>query len=302
MSNGKTKFNFAATFSLAVLLIYSYISFLGLVYWRKGEIMLPLALTLGFIFTVLVGIFIMSISKSTRWKNIGTFGQCFFGFIVLIAFILSSLPFTNFMGVIEKRDGIKEEISKSFTAAEELRDAYTSYAKARIENYKSKLYEASVSKQIRPIEYQGLMAGAAGQNDKQKIENLARSLQAKLMPDSMDIVMKRRLDWLEKSSQMSILNMKLPANIEKINNEVADWTQNFKDLSTVVYNGEDAQEFEYQAYDSQIQKATSFYTELHKPSFFALICSFVGFAIMLLPFFMAQKNNAGKVSDNRQYE
>lgn len=302
MDNEKTKFNFAATFSLAILLIYSYITFLGLVYWRQGEIFLPIVLTIGFISIVIGCLIVMSMSKATRWKNIGTIGQYFFGFIILVVFVISAVPFTNFMGVLEKQDEIKTEIDSSFVAAKQLHVAYTEYANKRIDNYKNSLYEASNAKTIRPSVYNELLSGAAGNSDEEKIKNLTKSLQEKLMPDSMQVIMDRRLNWLEASSKMSVLNIKLPSNIVKISNEVSNWTHNFKDLSKVIYNGEKAMEFEYVDYNSKIQIITSYYTELHKPSFFALLCSLIGFGIMLLPYFMTLKSNAGKESNHLMYE
>lgn len=296
MENEKTKFNYAATFSLAVLLIYTYISFLGLVYWQQGDLLLPSLLAIGFVLIVIGCLIVMSISKATRWKNLGTIGQCFFGFIILVAFVISAVPFTNFMGVLERQDEIKEEISSSFIAAKQLNVAYSDYANTRIENYKSSLFEASNSKRIRPSIYNELIGGVAGSTDEQKIKNLSSSLENKLKPDSMQVIMTKRLEWLEASSQMSVLNIKLPSNIVKISNEVSNWTLNFKELSKVIYNGEKASEFEYQDYNSKIQTVTSFYTKLHKPSFFALLCSLVGFCIMLLPYFMTLKSNAGKKS------
>lgn len=302
MENEKSKFNFAATFSLAILLIYSYFSFLGLVYWRQGELLLPSVLTLAFILIVVGCIIVMSISKATRWKNKGLIGQCFFGLIIFVAFVVSAIPFTNFMGVLEKRDDIKKEISSSFIAAEGLDSAYTDYVNNRMENYRASLYEATNSKRIRPSVYNELIGGAAGSTDEEKITNLVSALRGKLIPDSMQVVMDKRLEWLKSSSQMSILNIKLPANIQKISNEVSNWTMNFKDLSSLIFNGERASGFEYQDYNTRIQTVTSFYTNLHKPSFFALLCAVIGFAVMLLPYFMTLESNAGKESNDKPYE
>lgn len=302
MDNKKNKFNFAASFSLTVLLIYSYVSFLGLVYWQQGDIVLPSVLTLGFILIVIGCLIMMSISKATRWENIGTIGQCIFGLIILVAFFFSAVPFTNFMRVLEKQDEIKAEINSSFVAAKQLNTAYTEYANKRIADYKASLNEASASKKIRPSVYNEMLAGASGASDEQKISNLSKSLQQKLEPDSMNIIMEKRLTWLEASSQMSVLNIKLPLNLVKISNEVSNWTDNFNKLSKVIYNGEKASEFEYKDYDSKIESVTAFYTELHKPSFLTLLISLLGFVIMLLPYFMTLKSNAGKESNDLSYE
>lgn len=302
MDNEKTKFNFAAVFSVAVLLIYTYISFLGLVYWKQGDLLIPFAIALGFVLLVLVCLYVMSIAKATRWKSYSILGQGFFGLIILAAFLLSAVPFTNFMRVLEKQDEIKSEIKSSFDSAKQLDDAYAGYAKNRIDNYKSSLIKASEAKSIRPSEYKVFLEGAAGNTDEEKTQNLVNSLTSRLLPDSIKIIKDSRLSWLEQSSKMSVLNMKLPSNIVKICAEVSNWTENYRNLSSTIYNGEDASAFDFPDYNSKIKTVTDFYTKLHKPSFFAIICSIICFIIMLLPYLMTLKSNAGKSSNDKMYE
>ena len=107
----RSKFNFAAVFSLMVLLGYSYLMFMGLVYWREGSIAVPLLITIGFIALVVACLVIMCMSRATRWKRIGSIGQAIFGTIILLAFIASAIPFTNFMDVVASQNRFSEEIN-----------------------------------------------------------------------------------------------------------------------------------------------------------------------------------------------
>ena len=101
-----TKFNFASVIAIMVLLVFSYITYLGLVYWRGGEFLFPILLTLAFFILVMVCVYVMCLSKATRWKRMGKIGQIFFGFIVLLTFIGTAFPFTNFLRVIEDSERI----------------------------------------------------------------------------------------------------------------------------------------------------------------------------------------------------
>jgi len=301
----KSKFSFAAVFSLIVLLGYSFITFLGLVYWQNGNLLFPILITLGFIALVVGCLYVMCMSKATRWKKIGLVGQISFGVIILLAFLASAVPFTNFMRVAEKEKTIIQGIENTFASAKNIDDDYQQYAKQRIENYKSKLQLVSAGRSIRPSEYDECMGGAAGQTDEQKIANLSQSLQNKLLPDSMNVIQQHRQEWLGKIKDMNVWNVMLPANIQKIKEEVSGWSNNYSQLSQVMYKGEEALPYEYQQFDNQLESVTSFYTELHLPTILAVALAILGFAIMLLPYFVTQGDLAGARSvkeDEKYYE
>lgn len=327
----RSKFNFAAVFSLIVLLVYSYITFLGLVYWRNGDILLPLGLTLGFMVIIVVCLLIMCAAKATRWHRIGMIGQVLCGLIIFATFIASAIPFTNFMRVVEKQDTIAQEISNTLDAARNIDKSYIDFANKRINYYKERLEFVSNGKSIRPSEYNECMGRASGESDKEKIENLAKSLKMKLLPDTITVVQNHRQEWLQSASNMSVWNVMLPANIVKINKEVNEWTENYIKLSSVVYMGEESEVnkepevnnrplssvddmneeskfFTYEEFNNNLSTLISFYTELHKPTFMALVLALLGFTIMLLPYITTESSLAGATSgvtskkSNNSYE
>ena len=61
----KTRFNFAAVFSIMVLLVYAFIAFMGLIYWKNGELTIPLLLTLGGIAVVILCLYVMCVGKES---------------------------------------------------------------------------------------------------------------------------------------------------------------------------------------------------------------------------------------------
>lgn len=300
-----SSFNFASVFAIMVLLVFSYITFLGLTYWQKGNLLLPIILTVALIAIVATCVLFMCKAKATRWKRLGVIGQTFFGLIILIVFALASIPFTNFMDVINNSEEIQGKISNTCEAAESLDKAYAEYVKARIDTYKVTLTTISMSKNTQPTRYNEYLGGAAGNTDDEKIGNLAKSLRSKLLPDATEKIVNERHKWLASAKNTSVWNPLAPSNISKIDKQVDDWVDNYKKLSSVTYKGEEPNEFEYSEFNNQLSELTKVYSQFNTPSALAIIVSLVCFAIMLLPYFMTEKSLASATSkndDDKYYE
>lgn len=291
----KTRFNFAAVFSIMVLLVYAFIAFMGLIYWKNGELTIPLLLTLGGVAVVLLCLYVMCVGKESRWR-IGRVGEILFGIIILATFVLAAFPFTNFMKVIDKQDDIKGRIDTLFTSAKNLDSAYDNYANERTSKYESSLKIISSGKNIRPSEYREVLAGAAGNSDDEKIANLSKSLKRQLLPENMDTIRAERMKWLESANKMSVWNMLLPSNINKIANEVDNFVSNYADVSKNIRKGEEANPFAYENLNNNLGELQQIYTKFSKPSVMSLIASLVAFLIMLLPYIVAQRSLANATS------
>lgn len=295
----RSKFSFAAVFSLMVLLAYSYLMFMGLVYWQEGSMTLPILLTLGFIGVVAACLVVMCISRATRWKRIGTIGQCIFGFIIFLAFVASAVPFTNFLDVVAQQDKFNEELNNVLQSAQGLDNEYEHYTEQRLADYRQLLTDVSRNRSEHAAEYQRYLAGAAGNTDERKIENMVNSLRRKLVADSVSDIVKERQQWLEAAAGMSVWNLMLPSNMSKISEEVYNWTELYTEFSDFNYNGEHAQPFEYQEFSTELDALTRNYSHLHMPSVLAIIIALLCFAIMLLPYLLTESDVAGRVSNNR---
>ena len=292
----RSKFSFAAVFSLMVLLGYSYLMFMGLVYWQGGSIGLPLGLTLGFIALVVACLTVMCLSRATRWKRIGLIGQCIFGFIILLAFIASAVPFTNFTDVVSQQDKFNSEINNVLHAARSLDNDYMDYVEQRLSSYRSRLTTISEQRAQHPQEYRQCLQGAAGNTDGQKIENMVNSLRRKLVADSLSQITQERQQWLEGAAGMSAWNLMLPTNMKKINEEVTNWTIMYTNISDVTYAGEQAVPFEYPEFNTELASLTRNYTHMHAPSVLAIIIALACFGIMLLPYLLTERDVTGRES------
>lgn len=286
------KFSFSLVFSIVVLLAFAYITFLGLVYWREGNLSTPLLMTAVLIAVVLLCVIIMCKAKETRWKNIGTFGQIFCGFIILVSFLLSAVPFTNFLRVRHDKEDISEKVNEACEAAIAMDEAYSNYVDQRLANYQDNLNLMVMGKDISPTEYSECVAGATGDTDEEKIEALTKSLQMKLMPDSTAIVVAERQKWITNAKEVKILNPLTPANINTVDQQVNGWLENYQELSSVRYKGEETQGFKYTQFESKLKQLTDTYTKFKFPSIWAILIAIACFGIMLLPYFLTDRDIA----------
>lgn len=291
----KVNFNFATVFSLMALLVYGYFAFMGLVYWKNGAVTVPVLFTLGGMLIALFCLFVMCMGKGSRW-HIGKVGEIVFGVIILCLFVAAAIPFTNFFKVVENQGRIKGKVEQFLISSKNLDQAYEKYAEDRIAEYESQLKLVAEGKSIRPAEYDTLLAGAAGADDNIKIQNLTKSLRRQLLPKERESICKQRTAALEKASQMSVWNVLLPSNINKIATEVGSYVQNYTDLSSKIRKGETAEPFTYPEIKNDLNEIQTIYTHLSTPSFISILLSLICFLIMLLPYFITERSLAGRVS------
>lgn len=289
-------FSFAAVFGIIVLLAFSYITFLGLVYWQKGEFTLPIILTVALLAIVLFCVFVMCKSKATRWKRIGTIGQTICGSIVLVTLLAAAVPFTNLLRVFDEQDEILKQVEATCESAVKLDEAYNTYVEKRIASYKSNLNIICNGKNNRPEEYTAAVANAAGENDEQKIANLAQSLKSTILPDSVSVIQSERREWLDKSKKINALNPMTAANIGKIEKGVTSWVQDYSKFSETIYKGETAEKFTYPDFENKLYSLIQSYSEFKIPNIIAIFISIICFAIMLLPYILTDKSLAGATS------
>ena len=295
----ESKFNFAFVFSIIVLLVFSYITFLGLVYWKEGDFKLPCLLTAILIISVLVCVYVMCLSKATRWKRIGTIGQLFFGLIILAVLLSAAFPFTNFLRVTKDSPVIAKQVIEVCDAAINLDKAYEAYVNKRIEGYQSNLSIIVKGKKANPTRYKECVGGASGKTDEEKIRNLSKSLKNKLYPESTITIVNERHDWLESARAANVWNPFTPSNIREIDDQVNGWVDNYKNLASVKYKGEDSMEFAYDSFSSKLSQLTNTYTVFQSPSLFSIVISVICFIIMLLPYLVTRESLAGATSKKR---
>ena len=176
-----TKFNFAAVISIIVLLFYSYIVFLGLVYWLDGNKWKGLLYTLILIAVIIACVFFMCKARATRWEKIGNTGQILFGVIILAALVLSSMPFAHFLKLVHNQKQVTEAFEKSHKYASDLDLAYKDYVKERKEVTLEHLNAVEAGHGAsNPAEYDSIFGMPGSDDSRSKINRMITNLEKTL--------------------------------------------------------------------------------------------------------------------------
>lgn len=256
----KFSLNWGVMLAAVVLLGYTYISFLGMLYKVDGVIWKAALSAIGVIAIVSACVYVMVSAKVTKNKEAGLVGQIVFGAIILVTFLVSGGPFTSFLKVAGSRDAIEQEIQSVKASASGLDEDYNLYASNRVKAYRHAL---TVGDELR-----------------------VQSLQRRLSPDSIATIQRQRQEWVERIGDMSIWNIMLPQNLKYMQKCVSDWTDNYKEISDVIYDNEQATVFEYHEFDTSLDKLMDSFKKAGY-SFWAVLVAILSALVMMIPYWLA---------------
>ena len=268
-------FNWAAAFALLFLLIYSYFSFMGSLYLFKGEIWKALLFALIVIVIVIGCVYVMTLAKMTKFKGLGLAGQIVFGLLMLGVFIAAAIPFTSFIYAGQHDEEITKCIEATKESAIGMETAYSQYVDQRVSDYKNYLCETMPYTQSYEI------------SPNKEIELRTVSLRRQLAPPSLDTIQYERKKWVENLSGMSIWNIMLPANLNRIKDCVGEWVTEYNNLSDISFVDSNFDLFEYDDFSLAMTQLVDKLTE-KRFSLWAIIAALICFGMMLLPYWRAE--------------
>lgn len=299
-----TKFNFAFVISIIVLLLYSYIVFMGIVYWKDGNILKGLLYSLALIVVTLVCIVIMCKAKATRWQRIGTIGQIIFGAVILAALVLSSMPFAHFINLVTKQKEISTAFEKAHKYGAESVKAYQDYVQEREAKTRDFLNAVDAGHgESNPSEYEAIFGLPGNDTNPQKIDRMINNLHKILLPDSITQANNEGLQTLQQGAKMSVWNIAMPQYINSIDQMVKTNVETFNKLSSNVhgYKGDnDYPAFTYKKYTDQNSQLKDMLTKMSMPSVISIIAALLCFAFMLLPYYLVDRDLAGGTTGKRK--
>ncbi|MBO5271369.1 MAG: hypothetical protein J6B30_00910 [Muribaculaceae bacterium] len=289
-----SKFNFATVLSIIVLLVFSYITFLGLVYWQNGDFIVAGVLT-GILFVLGVfSVYFLTASAESRWGGIRLWGQIGFGSVTFILLMVASFPFTNFLRVSSDSEILGEKITDVYDATVEMDSAYSVYVTNRVDSFRIALNNIVSTKSDKQST---CITGAHGATVDEKINSVTSSLKNRLLPEEFKTSVKARQKWLKESSVINPWNPQTPSNLATIGDKVAQWKKDYNEVSKVAYSGEAAgvdKGFEYDKIkDDKLNNLNEEYSGFGTPNAVSIICALVCFGFIMLPFFAKKKDRAG---------
>lgn len=294
MSN--KKFNFAFVISIIILLIYSYIVFMGIVYWKDGDILQGILYAAALIAVTLSCIIIMCRAKATRWKKTGNLVQILCGTVMLAALALSTMPFAHFINLVVKQKEISETFEKAHQYGSQSVVAYNDYVKKREADTRNFLNIVDAGHgESNPSEYEAIFGLPGNDSNAEKIDRMINSLHKILLPDSVTLANDESLKNLKKGAKMSVWNIAMPQYINSIDQMVKTNVETFSNLSKNAhgYRGDNNYPtFTYKKYTDQNAQLKEMLTHMSMPSIISIIAALVCFAFMLLPYYLVERDLA----------
>lgn len=290
------KFNFAFVISIIILLIYSYIVFMGIVYWKDGDIMQGVIYSAALIAVTLTCIIIMCRAKATRWKKTGNVVQIACGIVILAALALSTMPFAHFINLVVKQKEITESFEKAHKYGSQSVVAYYDYVRKREAETRNFLNTVDAGHgESNPSEYEAIFGLPGNDSNAEKINRMINNLHIILLPDSVTHANDEALNNLEKGAKMSVWNIAMPQYINSIDEMVRTNVKTFNKLSKNAhgYRGDNNYPaFTYKQYTDQNAQLKQMLTHMSMPSIVSIIAALVCFGFMLLPYYLVERDLA----------
>lgn len=292
----KAKFSFAWVIAVLALIAFSYISFMGLVYWQLFSVSLCALFTLVFDALILLCIVVMCKAKRSRWLRIGLIGQIMFGFVALALLLTASIMFAHFTRIISRQSEIQATYAAAIDNAQSLDESYSQYVDERCLQYTDYLRSLNQTSS----DYKALFSNSLSLGfSKEDVISKCTSNLKKLLTGSLENenLLSKRDQWL-KNGTASVWNLSLPANIRDFSSSVNQWIDNYTGLSSKCYTGEtNVAPFENSSFNESMKTLDSICTSIDRPSLLAIILAIVCFVMILLPWIITPKNMASVGDD-----
>ena len=219
----KTIAGFALLVTIAALLVFVYISFLGTEYLLEGNHLLAIPLVLVGAALLSYSIYVMCSSKASRDKRKGLPKEIAAFIVAILILLAGSVAFTQFLYVHDHRQELRECLFSTAEEVSKIDSVYKDYALARVNTYRKLLKKEHYSSS--------------------KQASMTKSLSRRLMPAEYDTICADRKRWLASVHDAGVWNISTPRNLHYIVTAGYDWTEQYREVSSVIYKGEETESF-----------------------------------------------------------
>jgi len=286
-----TPYGIALALSGVALLAFGALTFLGLDYRFEGNLFIAVPLVLLGAAIVIWALVRMCQLKQTLRVREGVVKESAFALLVFAVLGSASIPFTNFMRVLDHQDEFQAGVDSTVLVVKGVDEAYKTYANERVTNYRQHLRSVWTGSSV----YNTEIAGAAGNTKDEKINSLVNSLQRRLLEINMDSVSKVRNEWLDGLHSINVWNILTPRNISAVGKAGSQWVEEYRIVSEKIYAGESAEPFAMPQLEDKLSSVTSSFTQFHKPDFRGIIAALACFVFIMIPYIQTRRNTKGKV-------
>lgn len=286
----QSKFSLADLLCILSSLVFGFFCFLSLNFLSLGET-LPSIIYAAVIALILGG---LSLGAKLLKRTRHNFKACivtewvFLGFFAVAA-VAAFFPFSHFFAISQQKEEIQNTVIHNIGQAENIFADYESYADNRLNIYENKLKSVVRGKRVNPREYSDFGFVPSTANNVQ-IENKMFTLKAHLYPANYQEMKTNDSIWL--SDAKTTLSSWRPIGIVTVTTTLDPTLISLKtqltDFSKFRAQGEVAKDFDY---NLSFGKVKDTFTEFGKPTLLSVLCSLVLYTLMLLSYFITERDS-----------
>jgi uncharacterized membrane protein YidH (DUF202 family) len=236
---------FALLVTIAALLVFVYISFLGTEYLLEGNHLLAVPLVLLGAALLSYAISVMCKSKGSRDKRKGLPKEVAAIMAAVLILLVGSIAFTQFLYVHDHQRQLRETLFSTADDVSRIDSVYKDYAMQRVNAYRKLL-----KKERYPSEKQ---------------TSMTKSLRRRLMPEEYDTICADRKRWLASVHDAGVWNISTPRNLHYLVSAGHDWTEQYREVSSVIYKGEVAEPFGSGETEFFLSEESRQFSKPHRP-------------------------------------
>ncbi len=251
----KTIAGFALLLTIAALLVFVYISFMGAEYLLEGNHLVAVPLVLLGAALLSWSIWMMCTSKASRDKRRGLPKEVAAFAMTIMVLLAGSVAFTQFLYVHDHQRQLRETLFSTAAQVSRIDSLYKDYAQGRVKAYRSLLRKERYPSGKRAL--------------------LEKSLKRRLMPAGFDRICEDRQRWLASLHDAGVWNISTPRNLHYIVTAGREWTEQYSQVSSVVYKGEKAEPFGYGETSFTHGESSRVFCKPHKPNLRSMAATIV---------------------------
>lgn len=225
----------ALLLTVLAMLVFAFFAFMGTEYLCDGDHMrvalfcLPAFLILGCF------VWLAQRIKLGRKKNTALEITSLVGALCIV--LVGMVPFSQFVYTIEHEAEINQLVEDSRDAAMSIDSLYENYANERVADYK--------------------------RYNNNKATKKTRSLHRRLFPEDRDSIVQQRAGWLATLHTIDLWNVATARNLHHIITASEQWTEQYAEVSAIIYQGEQSEPFSVD--NSDIRERYAQFTTFHWP-------------------------------------
>ena len=288
--------------ALTAVIVLGYVSFLGLVYLMKGQIVKAavIASTYSAVLFMLC-VLVQKLKATSSHFSPSIMIERIVVVVLLLACMGSALPFTHFFTVNSREKEVSSAFKNAIAEVPLMFDEYDSLATQRISRYESALRAARKgTKNRKKYDLDRHVEGRTSGGDVIVIDNMVSTLRRQLLPPAHEQLRREAEEWVASASGATTWNAFLQGNAREIAKAIESWQQVMSEsMATTLHNENGRSAADTLAFVSvHGQKAVADLGQLARlcarrgaPTFPSLLLLLACWALLFFPYWLQNRHS-----------